>query len=170
MPRSIIAVTTDVPLQQQPAAASPPVAEQRPTDRRVNWSIQAVEYAIAASLLILCAVVLVRTMITFLRDVGGYPASITNALDGVLVVIILVDILRTVVGLLHRNELPLRPFLEIAVLAAVRDILSASAHLTLGRPTNPDFNNALVELGVGVAVVIGLLFGLWLLRQSRHDS
>ena len=48
-------------------------------------------------------------------------------------VIILLDVLQTVLRHLGSGELPARPFLVIGILAGVRGIRSASAHLTLGR-------------------------------------
>jgi hypothetical protein len=59
----------------------------------------------------------------------------------------------------------------IGVLAGVRDILSASAHLTLARKlTTVSFEETLIELGAGVGVVIFLLLGLLILRYSRHTE
>jgi len=64
-----------------------------------------------------------------------------------------------------------RPFLVIGILAGVRDILSASARLTLsGTLSKAEFNDTLIALGVGVGVVVFLLFGLVLLRFSGHTD
>jgi hypothetical protein len=61
-----------------------------------------------------------------------------------------------------------RPFLVIGILAGVRDILSASAHLTLSSSlAQADFNDTLISLGVGVGVVVFLLLGLLILRFSE---
>ncbi|MGH9103158.1 MAG: phosphate-starvation-inducible PsiE family protein [Acidimicrobiales bacterium] len=135
--------------------------------RLLDRLVDVVQYAIVVSLLLVAAVVLVRTVVNFLDHPAGYPASIIGALDGILVVIILLDILRTVLSHFHESTLPVRPFLIIGILAAVRDILSASAHLTLNANlTQQAFRQALVELGVGVGVVVALLVGLLLLRMS----
>jgi hypothetical protein len=54
-------------------------------------------------------------------------------------------------------------------LAGVRDILSASARLTLTNSlTQREFYNTLISLGVGVGVVLFLLLGLLILRFSGH--
>ncbi len=53
----------------------------------------------------------------------------------------------------------------------MRDILSASAHLTLSAHlTSTGFHDTLVSLGVGVGVVIFLLLGLFVLRFSGHSD
>lgn len=130
-----------------------------------------IEYAIVVSLLIVAGVVLVRSVVGFFRDWGSFPDSVVGAVDGILVVIILLDIAHTVFGHLRSWTFTVRPFLVIGVLAGVRDILSASAHLTLARKlTTVTFEETLIELGAGVGVVIFLLLGLLILRYSRHTE
>ena len=139
------------------------------TDAAVRWSIVAIEYAIVASLLLVAGIVLVRTVIDFLSHWGLFPQSVVAAIDGILVVIILLDIAHTVFGHLRASVFPVRPFLVIGILAGVRDILSASAHLTLSSPLKQgDFNDTLISLGVGVGVVVFLLLGLLALRFSER--
>ena len=136
-------------------------------ERCLRWAIVAIEYAIVASLLLVASVVLVRTVVEFLKHQGSFAGVVINAIDGILVVVILLDIAHTVFGRLRSASFPVRPFLEIGVLAGVRDILSASAHLTIGgRLTERDFSNTLISVGVGVGVVVMLLVGLNLLRTS----
>lgn len=129
-----------------------------------------VEYAIVASLLLVSGVVLVRTVVDFLTHWGGYPQTVVQAIDGILVVIILIDIAHTVYGHLRTAIIPVRPFIIIGMLAGVRDILSASAHLTLTRLSTSNLDNTLISLGVGVGVVVFLLLGLFILRFSNYDD
>ena len=99
--------------------------------------IDLVQYGVAVVLLVLAAVVLVRSFITFVTSLNAaapnYTQSLISAIDGVLVVIILVDIMRTVLTHLEGWGFPFRPFLVIGIIAAVRDILavSNSAHPVL---------------------------------------
>ncbi len=138
-------------------------------DAAIRWLIIGIEYAIIASLLLVAGVVIVRTIVDFLSHWGSFPQSVVGAIDGILVVIILLDIAHTVFGYLRTSVFPVRPFLVIGILAGVRDILSASAHLTLSGPlTQVNFNDTLISLGVGVGVVVFLLLGLLLLRLSGH--
>ncbi|HVA53530.1 MAG TPA: phosphate-starvation-inducible PsiE family protein [Acidimicrobiales bacterium] len=138
-------------------------------DTGIRWLIVSIEYAIIASLLLVAGIVLVRTVVDFLSSWGSFPQSVVAAIDGILVVIILLDIAHTVFGHLRASVFPVRPFLVIGILAGVRDILSASAHLTLSGPlTQVNFNNTLISLGVGVGVVVFLLLGLLVLRFSAH--
>lgn len=135
------------------------------TNALIRWLIIGIEYAIVASLMLVAGIVLVRTVVTFLSDWNSFPQSVMAAIDGILVVIILLDIAHTVFGHLRASVFPVRPFLIIGILAGVRDILSASAHLTLsGTLSATDFRDTLISLGVGVGVVVLLLVGLLMLR------
>jgi uncharacterized membrane protein (DUF373 family) len=148
-------------------ASDPVKREEIRADAAIRSLIVGIEYAIVASLLIVAAIVLVRTVVDFLSNWGSFPQSVVAAIDGILVVIILLDIAHTVFGSLRASVFPVRPFLVIGILAGVRDILSASAHLTLSGPlTQVNFNDTLISLGVGVGVVVFLLLGLLVLRFS----
>lgn len=153
----------------------PPESNGAPAPHRASASglsklILGLEYAIAVSLLLVAAIVLVRTVVDFLTHWSAFPQSVVTAVDGILVVIILVDIAHTVYGFLQTAVFPVRPFLVIGILAGIRDILSASAHLTLNRPdTGRDFQNTMISLATGVGVVVALLVGLLILRFSQHD-
>jgi uncharacterized membrane protein (DUF373 family) len=139
-------------------------------DSIIRGVIVVIEYAIIASLLLVAGIVLVRTVVDFFRDWNAFPQTIVAAIDGILVVIILLDIAHTVFGHLRASVFPVRPFLVIGILAGVRDILSASARLTLsGSLSQSEFQNTLIALGVGVGVVVFLLVGLFILRFSEPD-
>lgn len=136
-------------------------------DIYIKRLIVAIEYAIVASLLLVAIIVLARTLYDFLSHWGTFPQSDIAAIDGILVVIILLDVAHTVFGNLRAFVFPVRPFLVIGVLAGVRDILSASAHLALSSSlTQVQFNDTLISLGVGVGVVVFLLVGLFILNYS----
>ncbi|MEO9180166.1 MAG: phosphate-starvation-inducible PsiE family protein [Acidimicrobiales bacterium] len=141
-------------------------------DTLVKWAILLIEYAIVTSLLIVASVVLVRTVGDFFSyGRGSFSVAVISAVDGILVVIIVLDIAHTVFGHLRSSIFPVRPFLVIGVLAGVRDILSASARLTLsGHLTESDFHNTLLSLSIGVGVVLFLLVGLLILRYSGHQD
>src|ERR1700690_3219910 len=112
----------------------------------IRWLILPIESAIVASLMLVAAIVLVRSLVNFLDHWNQFPQSVVSAIDGILVVIILLDIAHTVFGHLRAAVFPVRPFLVIAILAGVRDILSASAHLTLSSLSKTDLDNTLISL------------------------
>jgi uncharacterized membrane protein (DUF373 family) len=150
-------------------APANPVNHSFRADPLVRWIIIGVEYAIVTSLLLVAGIVLVRTAVSFLRYGNAFPLAVVAAIDGILVVIIILDIAHTVFGHLRTSVFPVRPFLVIGILAGVRDILSASARLTLSSPLSQrSFYDTLISLGVGVGVVVFLLLGLLILRFSGH--
>jgi uncharacterized membrane protein (DUF373 family) len=148
-----------------------PEAKSVSTDGVFYWLIAAIEYLITVSLLLVAGVVLVRTVVNFFNQWNAFPQSVVAAIDGILVVIILLDIAHTVYGHVRTAIFPVKPFLIIGILAGVRDILSSSAHLTLStalKQTN--FNDTLISLGVGVGVVVFLLVGLLFLQHSERGG
>ncbi|MBW4078689.1 MAG: hypothetical protein HIU84_09325 [Acidobacteria bacterium] len=146
-------------------------ASTSPSDVVFRAFIVVIEYAIVASLLIVAADVLVRTVIDFFTTSGPLPPLVVTAIDGILVVIILLDVAHTVFGNLRVFVFRVRPFLIIGVLAGIRDILSASARLSLsGSLSNTAFNDTLISLAMGVGVVFFLLLGLVILKVSHHDE
>ena len=141
--------------------------------------IDLVQYGVAVVLLVLAAVVLVRSFITFVTSLNAaapdYTQSLISAVDGVLVVIILVDIMRTVLTHLEGWGFPFRPFLVIGIIAAVRDILAVSTRLTLssGATTKgaaTPIAQSLLELGTNAGVILVLAVALFLTRGQNVDT
>jgi uncharacterized membrane protein (DUF373 family) len=140
----------------------------------VRVLIDLLQYLIALVLLVLAAVVLVRSFADFLGSWGGYPQTLISAVDGVLVVIILVDIMRTVLTHLEGWAFPFRPFLVIGIIAAVRDILAVSTRLTLssGGSTAGEIpiTQSLIELATSAGVVLILAVALFLTREQNVEG
>ena len=136
--------------------------------------IDLVQYGVAIVLLVLAAVVLVRSFIGFFTSPDDYTTALISAVDGVLVVIILVDIMRTVLTHLEGWGFPFRPFLVIGIIAAVRDILAVSTRLTFsaGGATSgaPSISQSLFELGTNAGVILILALALFLTRGQNVDA
>ena len=163
-----VSITTVFAVEPDPATSK---RRSVGPDAVITGVIVAIEYAIVISLLIVASIVLVRTVVDFLNQWSAFPSTVVGAIDGILVVIILLDIVHTVFGHLRSWAFTVRPFLVIGILAGVRDILSTSAHLTLSPNLSvSDFNDTLVTLGVGVGVVVFLLLGLLILHFSGHSE
>lgn len=136
--------------------------------------IDLVQYGVALVLLILAAVVLVRSFVDFISSIASttaYTTSLISAIDGVLVVIILVDIMRTVLTHLEGWGFPFRPFLVIGIIAAVRDILAVSTRLTLNNTTGgAPIQQSLFELGTNAGVILILALALFLTRGQQVEA
>lgn len=129
-----------------------------------------VEYAIVASLLLIGGVTLVRTLVSFFKGWSEFPTTAVDAVDGVLLVIIILDVVHTILGHLRSWVFAVRPFLVIGILAGVREILSASVHLSLRGELGSSFEESLIALGAGVGVVIVLTAGLALYHHAVDED
>lgn len=135
----------------------------------ITMLLVVVEYGIVVSVVIVAGIVLVRSMVNFIDEWHDFPTSVVGVIDGILVVIIVLDIAHTVFDHVRSWAFSIRPFLVIGILAGVRDIIAASARLALDpHLSSTAFRNNLIALGVGIGVVLGLLLGLLILRYSGH--
>ena len=88
----------------------------------------------------------------------------TNAVNGVLFVVIVLEIFRTLVDHLEGGGFQLRPFLIIGVISAVRQILLVGA-LSISNQTT-EFNHSMIALGVNAGVALVLVIALVLLHRT----
>lgn len=97
------------------------------------------------------------------------PASIT-LINDLLLVIILLELFRTVLGFLQSDRIRLEPFLHVGIIASVRRILIAGAELS-HIPDIPQeaFNHYLLDVGLQVVVVVVLMFSLYLIRKGGKE-
>jgi uncharacterized membrane protein (DUF373 family) len=87
-------------------------------------------------------------------------------LNDLLLVIILLELFRTVVRFLQTEILALEPYLSVGIIACTRRILTASAELShLPEVTNELFYRYLMDVGVNVAVIMVLIIAVFLVRQ-----
>jgi uncharacterized membrane protein (DUF373 family) len=87
-------------------------------------------------------------------------------LNDLLLVIILLELFRTVVRFLQTEILALEPYLAVGIIACTRRVLTASAELAhLPEVTNEQFYRYLMDVGVNVGVIMVLVLGVFLIRQ-----
>ena len=98
------------------------------------------------------------------------PAGL-KLLNDLLLVIILLELFRTVVRFLQTEILELEPYLAVGIIACTRRVLTASAELSyqlemVARETRQElFQQYLMDVGLNVTVIIILIVGLYLLRK-----
>ena len=136
--------------------------------RSIHGVDDLVHVAIALMLLGLSIAVLVDTVATFFDSDQVFALAVTYAVNGVLFVIILMEILRTVVAHFTHGTFQLMPFIAIGIISAVRHILTVGSSLTLGQGMeHSQFNRLLLELSVNTGVSLVLVIALVLLRKTR---
>jgi uncharacterized membrane protein (DUF373 family) len=126
-----------------------------------------IHYVIALFLLGVAIYVLGHTIVDAFHHGTDFGTRVTAAINGVLFVIIVLEILRTVLSHFEQNEFQLKPFLIIGIISAVRHILTVNAQISLGHSTE-HLSDYLLELGVNAAVVLALVVGLVLVRRSEQ--
>ena len=98
-----------------------------------------------------------------------YPEGAIRAINDLLFVIILLEILRTVIGRFTSGSYQLESFLVIGVIASVRSILTVGATLTLGSDVSQEkFTRLLFELGVSAVISLLLVIALAVAKFSRR--
>jgi len=96
-----------------------------------------------------------------------FPSGMIQAINDILFIIIILEILRTVVARYTDGVFQLQNFLIIGDIAAVRHILTVGASMTLAAgKTQVEFDRAVVELGVSAGIVVALVFAIFLSKAS----
>lgn len=127
-------------------------------------------YATAGfSLLILGMLIFAHAWYTFLMKAGQaglLPAGL-KLLNDLLLVIILLELFRTVVRFLQTEVLTLEPYLAVGIIACTRRVLTASAELShLPSMTETQFYQYLMDVGLNVAVIMVLTLGVFMIRKQ----
>ncbi|GMV51151.1 MAG: hypothetical protein NBKEAIPA_00889 [Nitrospirae bacterium] len=125
------------------------------------------------SLLILGMLIFFHAWYVFLArptQVALLPAGL-KLLNDLLLVIILLELFRTVVRFLQTEVLELEPYLAVGIIACTRRVLTASAELShqleaVAKETRHElFQQYLMDVGLNVTVIIVLIMAVYLLRK-----
>ena len=84
--------------------------------------------------------------------------AIIQFVSDLLLVLIIMEVLGTVTHYLKERATSLRPFLFIGIISATRGILSIGARLSVEGSSiqTPEFQKAMIELGINGAVILAL--------------
>ncbi len=124
------------------------------------------------SLLALGMIIFVHAWYIFLSrpvQLALLPAGL-KLLNDLLLVIILLELFRTVVRFLQTEVLELEPYLSVGIIACTRRLLTASAELSYqlelvsGETRHELFQQYVMDVGLNVTVIIILIGGVYLLR------
>jgi uncharacterized membrane protein (DUF373 family) len=131
-------------------------------------------YATAGlSLLVLGMLIFAHAWYTFAMKaglIGLLPAGL-KLLNDLLLVIILLELFRTVVRFLQTEVLTLEPYLAVGIIACTRRVLTASAELShLPAITETQFYQYLMDVGLNVTVIMVLTLGVFLIRKHPQEK
>ncbi|HZS11621.1 MAG TPA: phosphate-starvation-inducible PsiE family protein [Nitrospirales bacterium] len=120
------------------------------------------------SLLLLGMLIFAHSWFSFFvvaQDRGLLVAGL-RLLNDLLLVIILLELFRTVVRFLQTEILTLEPYLAVGIIACTRRILTASAELShLPEVSNDQFYRYLMDVGVNVGVIMVLIIAVFVVRK-----
>ena len=144
----------------------PPLRRQPP-----DWLLEGlttledlVYLGVALVLIGIAGASLYNTVVNLVNSNQSFATTAINAVNGVLFVVIVLEIFRTLVAHLEGGGFQLRPFLIIGVISAVRHILLVGA-LSISSESRV-FNHTQIELGVNAGVALVLVIALVLLRRA----
>ncbi len=97
----------------------------------------------------------------------GTRRAVTAALDGLLLVFILVELLGAVRATIAERRLVAEPFLLVGIIASIKAIVVAS--LDAATAEGAAFDDQITEVGVLAAVILLLAASGWLVRRKERE-
>ncbi|WP_316347349.1 phosphate-starvation-inducible PsiE family protein [Desulfuromonas acetoxidans] len=143
---------------------------------RVEKSLSSAEdmiYIATAVVLIVAAITLLAfSVFNFFEGFNGHIGQqISQLLDGLLLVLMLVEILHTVGIFLKKRKLVIEPFLAVGIIAAIRRVLIITAEQVHPTPEHAAaFRMTMLELGLLAAMILSFVFCIFLLRRHGRDE
>ena len=125
------------------------------------------------SLLVLGMLLFAHAWYVFMTKAGtiGLLPSGLKLLNDLLLVIILLELFRTVIRFLQTEVLDLEPYLAVGIIACTRRVLTASAELSHQvNMTETQFYQYLMDVGLNVTVIMVLVVGVFLVRKRPAQS
>jgi uncharacterized membrane protein (DUF373 family) len=95
----------------------------------------------------------------------GTLRAVEHALDSLLIVFILIELLGAVRSTVRERRLVAEPFLLVGVIASIKEIVVLSAFT----PEDADIEDTVLQVGVLGGVVLGLSLALLLLRRKERE-
>src|ERR1700730_10664444 len=127
-------------------------------------------YLVSVILLIAGGGILVVTGLTVAHSHHSWAERFVTTLEGLLLVLIVLEIYVTVLTHLEGGRLLLEPFLIVGVIAVIRHILSIVVRLTLPAVQPAESRDQLIELAVYAGVVFVLVAALAVSRWTRRSD
>jgi uncharacterized membrane protein (DUF373 family) len=135
----------------------------------------AIVYAMVGIVFLLAAVgMLGYSLVAFPSNLhaAGFALAIVTLVNDLLLVMIIMEVLRTVLSYLQEHATSLQPFLFIAAISATRRILAIGAQMSVtGDTLSPQkFQEIMIDLGANAGAILAIAVALYLLaRQPAHE-
>jgi len=162
----------ETPLGQQPPAGA----------RHVHHTLvpaleaaDAIVYGLVGIVFLLAALgMLGYSLVAFpanLRN-NGFALAIVTLVNDLLLVMIIMEVLRTVLSYLQERATSLRPFLFIAAISATRRILAIGAQMSVTGDTltAERFRQVMIDLGANAGAILAIAIALYLLAGRASED
>src|SRR5215469_10210051 len=161
----------------------PQVGHQPPTGaRHVHHTIvpaleaaDAIVYGLVGIVFLLAALgMLGYSLVAFpasLRN-NGFALAIVTLVNDLLLVMIIMEVLRTVLSYLQERATSLQPFLFIAAISATRRILAIGAQMSVTGDTlsSERFRQVMIDLGANAGAILAIAIALYLLAGRASED
>ena len=124
-------------------------------------------YALVALTLVGCALLVLGDTVYGLvaESEDGLKKAMKAALDSLLIVFILVELLSGVRTTLSERKLVAEPFLLVGMIASIKEVVVAAAFAEPGE----NVGESMLEVGVLGGVVVGLSLAIYVLRRKERE-
>lgn len=96
--------------------------------------------------------------------------AVTDALDGLLLAFILLELLAAVRATITERQLVAEPFLVAGIIASIKEIIVVALSATKSRGTDAAaFDDSVVQIGVLAGVVLLLSVATFLVRRKERE-
>jgi uncharacterized membrane protein (DUF373 family) len=149
-----------------PRGGREPVA--RPADRALQFAENAVYAATGVFLVVGALIVMGSIAYHLVRDIGdGADRAVTAALDGLLLVFILLELLSAVRATMTERRLVAEPFLVVGIIAAIKEIVVTA--LDASELSGERFDDAMINVGVLASAILLLSVATFLIRRKERE-
>ena len=130
----------------------------------------AIVYALVGVVFLLAAMgMLGYSLVAFPANLRatGFALAVVTVVNDLLLVMIIMDVLRTVLSYLQERATSLQPFLFIAAISATRRILAIGAQMSVtGDTLSPNkFQELMIDLGANAGAILAIAVALYLLAR-----
>src|SRR5687768_5854264 len=153
------------------------VAEGHEENRRVRLidrSISVAEdglYAVVAAVLVLGAAVMLGATAWYLvtEASNGVQDAVTGALDKLLLVFILIELLSAVRTTVMERKLVAEPFLIVGIIATIKEIVVIAVDAKEDFGKGDVFDDAMLAIGIAAGLLVALGVTAYLTRRKERE-
>ncbi|MFN8621787.1 MAG: phosphate-starvation-inducible PsiE family protein [Chloroflexota bacterium] len=139
----------------------------------LEHSERVVYIGVGVIFLVMAIAMLAHSVIVFINEFSpdGVPTAVVATVNDLLLVIIIMEVLRTVLSYLENPRISLRPFLFVAAISATRQILSIGAHMSVAGDTiDPErFQQLMTDLLVNALAILAIALAVFLVSRSDQS-